>query len=99
MCNYVFCFTNDVPTTIKELDLMTKDAHLKSALRDQNVGEIAIAYTIWSKKKGGGKLIVKEVFKMIKKSNHLNRLITLSPLTRNGPEFSFKKWCGRTSCE
>ena len=33
------------------------------------------------KKKGGGKLIVKEVFKKIKESNHLNRLVTLSPLT------------------
>ena len=41
---------------------------------DQNVGQIAIAYTVWSKKKGGGKLIVKEVYKKIKKSNHLNRL-------------------------
>ena len=60
---------------------MTRDAYLKSTLRDQNIGQIAIAYTIWSKKKGGGKLIVNEVFKMIKKSNHLNRLITLSPLT------------------
>ena len=76
-----FGFTNDIPKTVKELDLMTRDAYLKSAQRDQNVGKIAIAYTIWSKKKGGGKLIVKEVFKMIKKSNHLNRLITLSPLT------------------
>jgi len=85
-----FGFTNDVPRTVKELDLMTRDAHLKSALRDQNVGEIAIAYTIWSKKKGGGKLIVKEVFKMIKKSNHLNRLITLSPLTEMARNFHLK---------
>ena len=76
-----FGFTNEIPKTVKELNLMTKDAYLKSAQRDQNIGKIAIAYTIWSKKKGGGKLIVKEVFKMIKKSNHLNRLITLSPLT------------------
>ena len=76
-----FGFANGVPKTVKELDLMTKDAHLQSTLRDQNVGQIAIAYTIWSKKKGGGKLIVKEVFKKIKKSNHLNRLVTLSPLT------------------
>jgi len=76
-----FGFTNDIPKTVEELNLMTKDAHLQSALRDQNVGKIAIAYTIWSKKKGGGKLIVKEVFKKIKQSNHLNRLITLSPLT------------------
>ena len=39
------------------------------------------------KKKGGRKLIVKEVSKMIKKSNHLNRLITLSPLTEIGRNF------------
>tara|TARA_B100000768_G_C11151431_1_gene320474 strand:+ start:176 stop:715 length:540 start_codon:yes stop_codon:yes gene_type:complete len=82
-----FGFTNEVPKTIKELDLMTRDAYLKSARRDQNIGKIAIAYTIWSKKKGGGKLIVKEVFKMIKKSNYLNRLITLSPLTEMARNF------------
>ena len=76
-----FGFTDEVPSTVKELDLMTRDAYLKSVRRDQNIGQIAIAYTIWSKKRGGGKLIVKEVFKMIKKSNHLNKLITLSPLT------------------
>ena len=76
-----FGFTDEVPRTVKELDLMTRDAYLRSVCRDQNIGQIAIAYTIWSKKKGGGKLIVKEVFKLIKKSNHLNRLITLSPLT------------------
>ena len=82
-----FGFTNEIPKTINELDLMTKDAYLKSAHRDQNIGQIAIAYTVWSKKKGGGKLIVKEVFKMIKKSNHLNRLITLSPLTEMARNF------------
>ena len=82
-----FGFTNEIPKTINELDLMTKDAYLKSAHRDQNIGQIAIAYTVWSKKKGGGKLIVKEVFKMVKKSNHLNRLITLSPLTEMARNF------------
>ena len=60
---------------------------MQSAQRDQNVGQIAIAYTVWSKKKGGGKLIVKEVFKNIKKSNHLNRLVTLSPLTEMATKF------------
>ena len=69
---------------------MTKDAYLQSALRDQNVGRIAIAYTVWSKKKGGGKLIVNEVFKKIKKSNHLNRLITLSPLTEMARKFHLR---------
>ena len=82
-----FGFTDEVPKTVKELDLMTRDAYLKSVRRDQNIGQIAIAYTVWSKKRGGGKLIVKEVFKMIKKSNHLNRLITLSPLTEMARNF------------
>ena len=85
-----FGFTDEVPKTVKELDLMTRDAYLKTAQRDQNIGKIAIAYTIWSKKKGGGKLIVKEIFKMIKKSNHLNRLITLSPLTDMARNFHLK---------
>ena len=82
-----FGFTNEIPKTVEELDLMTKDAHLQSIRRDQKVGKIAIAYTVWSKKKGGGKLIVKEVFKKIKKSNHLNRLVTLSPLTEMARKF------------
>ena len=73
-----FAFTNEIPKSVEDLDKLSKDAFLQSALRDQKVGKIAIAYTVWSKKKGGGKLIVKEVFKMIKKSNHLNRLVTVS---------------------
>ena len=85
-----FGFVNEIPKTIEELDLMSKDAHLQSALRDRNVGKIAIAYTVWSKKKGGGKLIVKEVFKKIKKSNHLNRLVTLSPLTDMARNFHLR---------
>ena len=85
-----FGFTNDIPKDVRELDLMTRDAYLQSAHRDQKIGKIAIAYTVWSKKKGGGKLIVKEVFKMIKKSNHLNRLVTLSPLTEMARNFHLK---------
>ena len=85
-----FGFTNEIPKTVKELDLMTRDAHLQSIRRDQKVGKIAIAYTVWSKKKGGGKLIVKEVFKQIKKSNHLNRLVTLSPLTDMARNFHLR---------
>jgi hypothetical protein len=76
-----FAYTNKIPKSVEELEKLSTDAFLQSALKDQNIGQIAIAYTVWSKKKGGGKLIVNEVFKKIKKSNHLNRLITLSPLT------------------
>ena len=82
-----FAYTNEVPKSVEELDKFSHDAFLQSAMRDQKVGQIAIAYTVWSKKKGGGKLIVKEVFKKIKKSNHLNRLVTLSPLTEMATKF------------
>ena len=41
-----FGYTNEIPKTIEELDLMTQDAHLQSTLRDQKVGKIAIAYTV-----------------------------------------------------
>ena len=85
-----FAYTNQVPKNVIELDKLSHDAFLQSAQRDQNVGQIAIAYTVWSKKRGGGKLIVKEVFKKIKKSNHLNRLITLSPLTEMATKFHSK---------
>tara|TARA_B100000029_G_scaffold503613_1_gene580851 strand:- start:605 stop:1168 length:564 start_codon:yes stop_codon:yes gene_type:complete len=82
-----FAYTNQIPKNVDELDKFSHDAYLQSAQRDQNIGQIAIAYTVWSKKKGGGKLIVKEVFKKIKKSNHLNRLVTLSPLTEMATRF------------
>ena len=85
-----FAYTNEIPKSVEELEKMSHDAYLQSTLRDQNIGRIAIAYTVWSKKRGGGKLIVKEVFKKIKKSNHLNRLITLSPLTEMATKFHIK---------
>ena len=85
-----FAFTNKIPKTVKELDLLSKDAFLQSAQRSQKIGKIAIAYTVWSTKRGGGKLIVKEVFKVIKKSNHLNRLVTLSPLTEMARNFHLR---------
>ena len=85
-----FAYTNKIPKNVSELDKLSHDAFLQSAQRDQNVGQIAVAYTVWSKKKGGGKLIVKEVFKKIKISNHLNRLVTLSPLTEMATKFHIK---------
>ena len=86
-----FAFTDDIPKSVEELDLFSQDAFLKNVQRDPDkVGRIAIAYTVWSKKKGGGKLIVKEVYKMIKRSNHLNRLVTLSPLTDMARKFHLR---------
>ena len=85
-----FAFTNEIPKSVEELDMMSKDAFLQSIRRDYQVGKIAIAYTVWSKKRGGGKLIVKEVFKLIKRTHHLNRLITLSPLTEMARKFHLR---------
>ena len=85
-----FAFTDEVPTTVEEMDRMSYDAALKAVHRAGVQGSIAIAYTVWAKKKGGGKAIVNEVYKMIKKSNHLNRLVTLSPLTDMARRFHIK---------
>ena len=49
-----FAFTDEIPKSVEELDLFSQDAFLKNVQRDPNkVGRIAIAYTVWSKKKGG----------------------------------------------
>ncbi len=85
-----FAFTNDVPKTVKEMEDMSYDAALQSVHRAGIQGSIAIAYTVWAKKRGGGRAIVNEVYKMVKKSNHLNRLITLSPLTDMARNFHIK---------
>ena len=85
-----FAYTNRIPKNVDELNKLSHDAYLQSAQRDQNIGQIAITYTVWSKKKGGGKLIVKEVFKKIKQSHHLNRLVTLSPLTEMARSFHLR---------
>ena len=85
-----FAFTNQVPKTVEEMESMSYDAALQSIHRAGVQGSIAIAYTVWAKKKGGGRAIVNEVYKMVKKSNHLNRLITLSPLTDMARNFHIK---------
>lgn len=85
-----FAFTNQVPKTVQEMDEMSYDAALQSVHRAGVQGSIAIAYTVWAKKKGGGRAIVNEVYKMVKKSNHLHRLVTLSPLTDMARNFHIR---------
>ena len=85
-----FAFTNEVPKTVKELDVLSYDAWMQSTHRAGIQGQIAIAYTVWAKKRGGGKAIVNEVYKMVKDSHHLNRLVTLSPLTEMARNFHTK---------
>ena len=85
-----FAFTDEVPKTVKELEQFSYDSAIRSSHRPGVQGSIAVAYTVWAKKKGGGRAIVNEVYKRIKKSNHLNRLITLSPLTKMARNFHIK---------
>ena len=85
-----FAFTHEIPKSVEEMDVMSKDAAMQAVHRAGVQGSIAIAYTVWAKKKGGGKHMVNEVYKMIKGSNHLNRLVTLSPLTDMARKFHLK---------
>ena len=85
-----FAFTHAIPKSVEEMDTMSKDAAMQAIHRAGVQGSIAIAYTVWAKKKGGGKHMVNEVYKMIKDSNHLNRLVTLSPLTDMARKFHLK---------
>ena len=78
-------FTNEVPQTLKELDLMSKNAY------HENNGNIAVAYTVWSRKRGAGKqtiynakLFIKDEMKLVK------RFITLSPLSPVATHFHIK---------
>ena len=82
-----FAFTDHVPKTIEEMEAFSKDSAMKAIHRAGVQGSIAIAYTVWAKKRGGGRAIVNEVYKMVKQSNHLNRLVTLSPLTKMARNF------------
>ena len=65
-------FMNELPTTVKELDLMSVN---------EEDSQIAVAYTLWSLKKGAGKKIMKELLRYMKEKNHLDSVMTLSPLT------------------
>ena len=74
-------FTREIPTTVKELELMSIPEE------DSN---IAIAYTLWSLKKGAGKKIMKELIKCMKEKEHLESFITLSPLTPMATHFHIR---------
>ena len=72
-------YTDDIPTTVKELDLMSKDE-----------GTIAVAYTVWSLKKGAGKKIMEELLRYMKYRNKVESVMTLSPLTPMATHFHIR---------
>ena len=77
-------YTNDVPSSVKELDLMSQNAHL------QNNSDTAVAYTVWSRKRGAGKEIIGKIGEMMKASDNITTLVTLSPLTPMATHFHIR---------
>ena len=68
-------YTNDIPSSVKELDLMSQNAHL------QDNANTAVAYTVWSRKRGAGKELIHQIGELMKSRPDIDTLVTLSPLT------------------
>tara|TARA_Y100001970_G_scaffold268641_1_gene360171 strand:- start:55 stop:528 length:474 start_codon:yes stop_codon:yes gene_type:complete len=68
-------FCPEIPYTVRELDYMSRVG-----------GNIAIAYTVWSRKKGAGREIINKLGEW-SKQNNIERLVTLSPLTSMATHF------------
>ena len=77
-------YTNDVPSSVKELDLMSQNAHFKKD------ADTAIAYTVWSRKRGAGKEIIGKIGEMMRQNPDISKLVTLSPLTDMAYKFHSK---------
>ena len=66
-----------------ELDYMSQ-----VACQDNRYGEIAVAYTVWSRKRGAGREIINKLLEYNKDiRTGTKRLITLSPLTPMATHF------------
>ena len=72
-------YTKMVPTSTKELDKFTDPD-----------GHIAVAYTVWSKERGAGRLIVNQLIAHARKQDQITRVVTLSPLTDMARSFHIR---------
>ena len=77
-------YTNDVPHSVKELDMMSELVHMK-----KEKPTIAIAYTVWSRKRGAGREIIQKILSHAKEQG-IERVITLSPLTPMATHFHIR---------
>ena len=76
-------YTNEVPTTVREMDYMSQ-----VACQDNQCGKIAVAYTVWSRKRGAGREIINKLYDFLKTERvKTKRLVTLSPLTPMATHF------------
>ena len=74
----------EVPFTVREMDYMSQAAN-----QDGQRGEILVAYTVWSRKRGAGKEIINKLAEWADMQN-FGRLVTLSPLTPMATHFHIK---------
>ena len=77
-------YTNEVPHSVKELEMMIELIHMK-----EEKPKIAIAYTVWSRKRGAGREIIQKVLDHAKEQG-IERVVTLSPLTPMATHFHIK---------
>jgi hypothetical protein len=77
-------FCPEVPFTVREMDYMSQAAN-----QDGQRGDILVAYTVWSRKRGAGKEIIKKLGGW-SKENKFSRLVTLSPLTPMATHFHIR---------
>lgn len=77
-------YCNDVTQSVRELDLISQNAHL------QNNFTTAVAYTVWSRKRGAGKEIMEKLLAHLKEKENIERVVTLSPLTPMATHFHIR---------
>ena len=78
-------YTNEVPHSVKELDMMSELVHMK-----KEQPKIAIAYTVWSRKRGAGREIIHKLLEHVKNNTKIKRVVTLSPLTPMATHFHIR---------
>ena len=77
-------YCNDIPQSVRELNLISQNAYLQDSL------SIAVAYTVWSRKRGAGKEIMEKLLIHLKNKKEITQIITLSPLTPMATHFHIR---------
>ena len=77
-------YCNDIPQSVRELNLISQNAYLKDNLN------VAVAYTVWSRKRGAGKEIMEKLLIYLKNKKEVTQIITLSPLTPMATHFHIR---------
>ena len=76
-----------MPDSVQDMEVLSKDAWLQATHRSGQAGNVAVAYTVWAKMKGGGRHILNEIYKKFKREHRIDRLVTLSPKTEMARKF------------